>query len=289
MARRAVVEQEEVFEAATRMSSEGKPVTALNLKDALGGGSLTTIYKYLAAWEANRPKNTQPANSAEIPDAVQSAFANTWRIAALEASREVIAAKEKAAEEVKAAQGKFEEALEAIQRLENDSERDSATIDELKARIAELEQLVSSLGQDNAAVKATSEQLSHQVKTQQLELDRLHKEHQQDRQDYKEQIEKLSSDHANALNKATNQIDRLQQDKEAIQKRAEELERERLAAQLKFEQSATQLEVAEKAREHSNAEREKAIQEAAHLRGQLDAEKSRVEKLLGESEGKKTS
>ncbi|OQR42415.1 hypothetical protein BW261_25900, partial [Klebsiella aerogenes] len=62
MARRAVIEREELFDAANTLAADGKPVTALALKDILGGGSFNTIYKYLAEWETSRPKNAPVTN-----------------------------------------------------------------------------------------------------------------------------------------------------------------------------------------------------------------------------------
>lgn len=283
MARRAVIEREELFEAANKLAAEGKQVTALVLKDLLGGGSFNTIYKYLAEWESNRPKNAPVTNSAEIPEVVQSAFANTWRIAALEASREVMSVKEKAAEEVKVAQGQFEGALEAINRLESDSERDDAIIDELKAKVAELEQAVSSLSQEKAAANATAQQLRQQVKTQESQIDRLHNDHEQDRQAHKEQVEKLSSDHAAAQNKATEQIERLHKEKEEIQKKADEIERNRQAAQLKLEQAEKLTKAAEQARDQANSDREKVSQEAAQLKGQVEAQQKQIDRLMADA------
>jgi len=111
MARRTGLDRDEVFETANRLVTEGKPVTANSLLEALGGGSFTTIYKHLAAWQAERPAATSTA-SGEIPVAVQNAFASTWKVAAQEAAREVEAAKAKAAEEVQAAQNQFAGALQ---------------------------------------------------------------------------------------------------------------------------------------------------------------------------------
>lgn len=175
MARRAVIDRDELFETANRLAAEGKDVTALALLNALGGGSLTTIYKYLAEWETGRPKTAPAAGGAEIPDAVQNAFMSTWRVATMEAARETAAVKEKAAEDVKAAHKQFEGALEAIQKLEAESENDAAQIETLKQRVSELEPALTAAGNDNAALKATAEQLQQQVKSQQSELDRLHK------------------------------------------------------------------------------------------------------------------
>jgi hypothetical protein len=174
MARRAVIDREELFKAADTLAADGKAVTALALVSKLGGGSLTTIYKYLADWEAERPKTTSPAVAGDIPDAVQTAFMSTWRVASMEAARETAVIKEKAAEEVRAANRKFDEALEGIQRLEVQGDQDAATIESLKKQIAELEEQLSKARSENAANHATAEQLREQVKAQQGELDRLH-------------------------------------------------------------------------------------------------------------------
>jgi hypothetical protein len=45
--RKALYNEQEVFQAADSLASEGKEVTAMALLGALGGGSLTTIYKHM--------------------------------------------------------------------------------------------------------------------------------------------------------------------------------------------------------------------------------------------------
>ena len=183
MVRRAVIDREELFETANTMAAEGKDVTALALLNALGGGSLTTIYKYLSDWEAGRPKTAPATGATEVPDVVQNAFTSTWRVATMEAARETTAVKEKAAEEVKAAQKQFEGALEAIQKLESESEQDATQIEALKGRVSELEAALAAAGNDNAALKATTEQLRQQVRSHQAELERLHKGIEEDRKE----------------------------------------------------------------------------------------------------------
>ena len=125
----------------------------------------------------------------------------------MEAAKEVIAVKQKATEEVKAAQDKFDEALEAIQKLEADSEQDNAQIEQLKARVSELEHAVSQLSNDTAAAKATAEQLRHQVKSQQVELERVHKDQEQDRIKHRERMEKLTAEHAATQDKTNKERD----------------------------------------------------------------------------------
>lgn len=163
MARRPVVDREEVFEAANRLAAEGREVTALTLLDSLGGGSLTTIYKYLNAWNAERPAQTVASNN-EIPDSVQAALASTWRAATQEAAKEVAAAKEKAAEEVQQAQKQFTDALAVIEKLEAESEADGQQIEELKAQVSGLESELGKAKNESAALKAAADELRQQIK-----------------------------------------------------------------------------------------------------------------------------
>ncbi|MBX9725294.1 MAG: DNA-binding protein [Candidatus Obscuribacterales bacterium] len=262
------------------MAAANKAVTALALIEALGGGSFRTIYKYLAEWEASRPKNSTATNTAEVPESVQNALLNTWRVATMEAAKEVIATKQKAAEEVKAAQDKFDEALEAIQKLEADSEQDNAQIEQLKARVAELEQSVSQLSNDNAAARATATQLQHQVKSLQTELDRAHKAADVERNLSGERLEKLSADHAAAQDKASKQIEQLQTAVADGQKKLEQTERDRLETALKLDQSEQKAQAAQQGRDQASKERDAAVTEAAELKGQSAALKAQNTELL---------
>ena len=86
MARRRAIEPDELFETANRMLAEGKEVTATGLLDALGGGSLRTIYKHLETWQAQKPAAPKK-EAGEVPAAVQAGFANAWRLASSEADK----------------------------------------------------------------------------------------------------------------------------------------------------------------------------------------------------------
>jgi len=191
MARRSGLDRDEVFETANRLVSEGKPVTANSLLEALGGGSFTTIYKHLAAWQAERPSPTTTI-SGEIPAAVQNAFASTWKVAAQEASREAEAAKAIAAEEIQIAQNQFAGALQVIENLEKETEEYEQQIDSLRNEADELQQKNSKLEADNAALKAADEEIRRQLEQQNTELDRLRHE-----------IEKSRNERDNAMKEAS--------------------------------------------------------------------------------------
>lgn len=287
MARRAVIDREELFETANTLAAEGKDVTALGLLNALGGGSLTTIYKYLSEWEAGRPKTAPTAGAAEIPDVVQNAFMSTWRVAAMEAARETAAVKEKAADEVKAAHKQFEGALEAIQKLETESENDAAQIEALKARVSELEAALTTAGNDNAALKATAEQLHHQVKSQQTELERLHKDRDEDRKLHQGELNRTKTEHSAAQEKATALIEKLRADIADVQRKGEQADRARSETQFKLEQAerqiaeaAQRLQTAEQKQNATNGEREAAVKQAAELKGQAETLKAQNTELM---------
>ena len=259
---------------------EGKPVTALTLLEELGGGSLRTIYKYLAEWEAKQAE-TAPAAISKVPEAVQNAFASTWLAAVAEAAKDVAAEKEKAAEEVRQAQKKFEEALDGIQKLEAQGSQDAAQIEQLKAQVSELREALTEAGNENAGLKATAGELRQQVRSQQTELDRLHKDMEQQRKQHQEQMERLSAENTRRLTTLCGQVEQLQQQEAKLQKKSEQLENDRALVTMKLEQTAERLKIAEVQQESFNKEREAAIKEAAGLKGQVQALTAQNTELMG--------
>ncbi|MBA4027435.1 MAG: hypothetical protein C0473_04245 [Cyanobacteria bacterium DS3.002] len=172
MARRRAIEADELFETANRLKAEGKEVTAVALLDALGGGSLRTIYKHLEVWQKSRPVEVK-TEANEIPPQVQASFASAWRMAVQEAGLEVQAVKEKATEEVNAALRQFHGALEAIGKLETESEADAQELEALKVKLAEAEALAHSLEKEAIAHKSAAEHLQKNIEKQEVELEQL--------------------------------------------------------------------------------------------------------------------
>lgn len=163
MGRKAFFTEEQVFAAADTLAATGKEVSASALLNALGGGSLTTIYKHLDVWKQTRPALVAPVVAMDLPEPVQIAFVAAWKVAASEAAREVSAVRDKAAEDVKVATRQFQEALEQIVRLEAEADADSAEIEALKAKAGEMETAMQKLETDKAALSAKADQLELQV------------------------------------------------------------------------------------------------------------------------------
>ena len=193
MGRRGSISEEQVFEAADALVAQGKEVTPTALLSSLGSGSFTTIYKHLSAWESSRASAVTD-RAAVIPEAVLSAFGAAWRAATAEAGKEVLAVREQAAEDVAAARTQFQEALQTIERLESESEADAARLESLSAKVAELEKCLHQSENERAVLKATCEQLQHQVKSQESDLARVHKESESERKRHQEELAEARKD-----------------------------------------------------------------------------------------------
>jgi len=286
MGRRGSINEEQVFEAADALVAQGKEVTPTALLNSLGSGSFTTIYKYLSAWEASRASAVTD-RAAVIPDTVLSAFGAAWRAASAEAGREVLAVREQAAEEVAAAKAQFQEALETIERLEAESEADASRIESLAAKITELEKVLHQAENDKAALKATSEQLRHQVKSQESELERVHKDADSERKRHQDEMSKASTAAVAAQDKANTQIEQLRQQLAEMQNKLEKAERDGREADLKSKEASSRTDKAdEQARKfeqeaaQARSEKEVAIKDAAELRGKVAALETQNADLL---------
>lgn len=193
MARRGAITEAQVFEAADTLVTQGREVTPTVLLSVLGSGSFTTIYKHMAAWEASRVSTAVSQTPTEIPGPVQLAFATAWRVATTEAGREVTIAREKATEEVTAAEKRFQEALQTIEGLEAESESDNKRIESLTEKVAALEASLQKSENEKAGFKATADQLAQQVKSQEAELERVHKDLEAERKQHLTAQEKTTA------------------------------------------------------------------------------------------------
>jgi len=272
MARRQPVDADELFETANRLKAEGREVTALSLLDALGGGSLRTIYKHLETWQKQIPAEVK-IEANEIPAQVQAAFAGAWRLAAQEAGREVLAVKEKASEEVSAALRQFHGALEAIGKLEKESEADAQELEAVKAKLVEMEAVAHAAQTEAAAHKASLEQLERQLVKQEADLGRMRAEVEGERSKHKqEQLEAQQRADAKMeeMKKSIKAAEEL-----AAKHKSESLEHRNLRDQMRLVKDK-----AEEATRAERAERDNAVKEAAELKGQAEALRTQNAELL---------
>jgi DNA repair exonuclease SbcCD ATPase subunit len=182
MGRKAMHTQEQVFNAADQLVAAGQEVTPSTLRAALGGGSLTTIYKHLEAWQGMHKEIPKVAAIA-MPEVVERSFMAAWQAASAEAGKEIAAIKEKTDAEVKAATLRFDEALANISQLETEAEADAIKIEALESQLAtsqaELIRVNTDAATQDAKWSATCGQLEQQLGGQQTELHDLRKENKE--------------------------------------------------------------------------------------------------------------
>ena len=116
---RAIVTQEAVAEAAAQLVAAGEEPSIINVQAQIGGGSFSTVKRYLDAW-----KEAQAAAPAlvEAPPAVQeqaAAFGRAvWQAALVLAEQQIAEGRADAERQVAQARASEAEAMQAVTRLE---------------------------------------------------------------------------------------------------------------------------------------------------------------------------
>lgn len=282
MGRKAMHTQEQVFEAADRLAATGREVTAASLREYLGGGSLTTIYKHHEAWAAARAAQAAPV-IIEMPEAVKAAFAQCWNIAAGEAGKEIASIREKADAEVKAAKRRLDEAVAAIAQLEAENESETVRVEELQRQLTETRDAANVAATDaaarDAALTATAEQLREQLSTLKDELRHAHDEVADLRLERDRLAGTLDQVRADLSEKTAAMVERERRlIEDAATARAEAT---RVADQLK-DQKARSVEVIgklEKSKQRMEAELDAVRKEAKNATGQLARAQGELEAL----------
>jgi chromosome segregation ATPase len=283
MGRKQMHTQEEVFEVADRLAASGQEVTATLLRDELGGGSLTTIYRHLDAWSTS--KKSAPPVVMEQPESVKAAFVAIWQAVTNEAAKEIAAVRQKADADVKLATKLRDEAVTAIGQLEAEAESDAAKIEALEQRIVEQLDALSAAAVEAAALRAGSEQMTQQIEAQTAELERVHAEHEAARQAHASELARVHGDFARQLGEQAEATRQAQADAASVRARLEDQakelqqanDREHVAA---LERTKAEAEIARIAaqRDQLLAEVERARQADAEVR----AERESMRELLVE-------
>lgn len=169
MARAPTNTEAEVFAAAERLAANGQEVTPTALREALGGGSFSTLIKHIAAWKQAR--QVAPAQVIlDMPESVRAAFAQCWQTAATEAGKEIAAIRDKADAETKAMTRQLSDAIAAIEQLEAQAETETARHEEQLATVTQkldftVERERATIA-EAATAKAAAERLTTQLHEQ---------------------------------------------------------------------------------------------------------------------------
>lgn len=289
MARRGSISEAQVFEAAEALRADGKEVSASAILARLGSGSFTTIYKHMGTWEAKQATVSVNVTPLEIPPSVQGAFVAAWRAATSEAGREVAAVREKASEEIRTAQKQLQETLETIEQLEKESDADGTRIEELTEKLVACQSDLQKAGNEKSALEAAGAQLRVQVKSQDSELERVHREMEAERNRYKEERTEAARTAASAQQKADIQIERLQNEIAEQKANLSKAQRERDDAVIASREASSRADRSDESAKKSEQnlesmrkEKDITIQENSSLRGQIEALTGHNKELLSQ-------
>ena len=158
---RTIVTQAAVVEAADTLDATGEEPTIITVQERIGGGSYTTVKRYLEEWKAQRQITRQPA--IEIPDAIVAKgnefVRSLWVAAAALADERVTQAREEAWRQVETVRAALTDAEAAIGRLETEGEEQAQRLTNQQRSI---EQLRVDLDQSRTAVSVAEARATEQ-------------------------------------------------------------------------------------------------------------------------------
>lgn len=169
-----VVTQERVFDLADTLTERGEEPSILSVQAAIGGGSYSTVKRYLDLWkEARRTR----APATELPDAARERLLTLgrdfWRLADERAAREIEHIRAAARDENEALATQVRQAEEAIAKLEQDKEHLEQLVADREAANHALRTELQSHRERATAAEATATQLEARLADLKVERDRI--------------------------------------------------------------------------------------------------------------------
>ena len=181
MARNTTITRDAVFATADELAAQlGRAPTQAQVRDALGGGSFTTIGPHMKEWEASRAERAE-ARETPVPDAVQAALAELagrlWQVASSEAALGVEAARREVEDMRRDAAAEASASAEAIQIVEGERDAALAQVDALTGDLdgvrADLVRLQGDLrGQVEARTRAETQAEAANARAERSDADR---------------------------------------------------------------------------------------------------------------------
>lgn len=258
----ATTNEERIIAAAEKLEAEGVNPTQMAVRDAMGGGSFTTIGPVLKRWKEAKKQDSELAEI-RVPEAISERLEQlqgaVWQAAVEEADRRLVAEREALHQAQEAAAAEVREHVESIAALETeavDYQRKIETLEEVSCSLdadrhnalTELAAVKEKAENDRhaaaeAMIKETERREAAEARAERAEA--LHREAlEQARADlaalkneHKADLEAVKQEAADQINRATEQAkaadaraDRAEKDAaqriEELQQRAEKAERE---------------------------------------------------------------
>lgn len=134
----ATATPEAVAAAAEALQAAGKRVTTISVQSHLGGGSFTTVQKYLEAWQ--QTQRDQRAAVVDVPSVVvergMTLLRQVWQAAQAEAGEEIAQTREETEAQLAEMRDQLAEALLAVQRQEAENTDQAQALATLEAQVA---------------------------------------------------------------------------------------------------------------------------------------------------------
>ncbi|MBK3779964.1 hypothetical protein G3A43_06825 [Paraburkholderia aspalathi] len=181
--------QEQIFAAADEIDARGQAPTLTAVRQAVGGGSFTTISEAMAVWRARR--EARKTGSAEpVPDALSAALGefgqSVWAAAVDLAQARLASEREKLEQERNQAEAVRAEAVQLADALTADLDRLQHQLQQTLERAQQAEQGLAGAREDlteervrAAGAESRATELEERVRAMGEESQRLHSHNEQ--------------------------------------------------------------------------------------------------------------
>jgi len=180
---KSLVTQERVFEVADVLTGRGEEPSILSVQAAIGGGSYSTVKRYLDVWkETGRQRRAQVALPEAAVERLMALGRDFWALLEERAAREVDQIRANAKEEASALKAQLHQAEQAIAKLEQDKEQLEQLGAERETANLALQAEIHVQRERATAAEAKATQLEARIADLKAELDRALKHAQTERE-----------------------------------------------------------------------------------------------------------
>ena len=180
---KSMVTQERVFEVADRLTERGEEPSILSVQAAIGGGSYSTVKRYLDVWkETGRQSRAQITLPDSAVERLMSLGRDFWALLEERTAREVDQIRASAKDEVATLDAQVRQAEQVIAKLEHDKEQLEQLADERETANLSLQAEIQVQRERATAAESKATQLEARIVDLKAELDRLHKQIETERQ-----------------------------------------------------------------------------------------------------------
>jgi chromosome segregation ATPase len=281
MGRKAFFTRDEVFAAAEALAAQGEEVSVRTLHAYLGGGSFSSVMKYLTDWKSTRVTSEAPRT--DMPPSVNGFFEAAWKAATAQASKDLALEREKAAQLVDDAEMRVAETIGALEELENKNNELQEKLEAAATKLAVAEASIFKLSNEKTALAASSGEVKDQLKNAQNHLDKLQMSYDQLQKKHSDDINGLQKQHSEEIRKFTMDVAKLEAGRDSAKEEAEK-NRERIITAV--EESKIAIGKMESKLEIAIADRDLMTKQNAELSGRLDAVERQNKDLLSKIEAK---